>query len=94
MALSVFFSYYHKKQMERVFDWVNFEDQVKAYQKIYRLKLYFHLFSCLLLLLMYVVTIRQNFFYFSLVELVIILTMFPGQALFKRALRNEEVIVC
>jgi hypothetical protein len=88
------FGWYNKSQMEKVLDWEDFEDQLIAYEKLYNFKLLFHLLSCLILGMMYVITKRSNFFYFALFELVMMLQMFPSSVLFKKAFRNDQVIVC
>jgi hypothetical protein len=93
-VLSLMFGWYNKSQMEKVLDWEDLEDQLIAYEKLYNFKLLFHLLSCLILGMMYVITKRSNFFYFALFELVMMLQMFPSSVLFKKAFRNDQVIVC
>jgi len=93
VVLSVFFGYYNKKQLEKIHDLPDFEDQVKAYERQYRISMYWRVGSCAFLVLMLLLTLRWNFFYYSLLELLVSLFSYPTQKMFKIVLRNEEIVV-
>jgi len=93
VVLSVIFGYYNKQQLEKIHDFAEFEDQVKAYERQYRISMYWRVGSCAFLVLMLLLTLRWNFFYYSLLELLVSLFSYPTQKMFKMVLRNNEIIV-
>lgn len=71
----------------------DFELKVQEYEKVYRSRLQWNLISCLILCFLFVLTTRNFFFYFSILQALLILPFYPSATLFKRELRNNEIIL-
>ena len=93
MVVAIFYSSYRRKRMNAINAEDDFSIKVKEYVKIYKLHSAWFVLSCFISCLLFVVTARNFFFYFSCVQLLITLATYPSRALFKRELKNEEVVV-
>jgi hypothetical protein len=79
--------------LEKVFDQPEFDVQLIAYTKVYRVTMAWHLFSAMLSCLYAILSYRSNFLLFAFIDLLVMLQFYPTQRLFRRELRNQEVIV-
>jgi hypothetical protein len=93
VVASLFYSWHRKEQLEQVIDQENFEVQISRYKKLYQTTMGWHLFSALASCLFALLSYRTNFLLYGLIDLVIMLQFYPGQRLFRRELRNEEIVV-
>ena len=93
LALAFCYSYYRKKQLEKVFDVENFDDQVKAYENVYKLTMRWYLLSCMVSCFLAVLTARNIFLYFAGYDFIMMLPYYPNKLLFRRELRNDEIIL-
>ena len=93
MVLAIFYGSYRRKRMNAINAENDFSVKVKEYVKIYKLHNAWFVLSCFISCLLFVVTSRYFFFYFSCIQMLITLPGYPSRALFKRELKNEEVVV-
>lgn len=71
----------------------SFEVKVEEYEKVYRFRMQWNLVSCLILCLLFILTARYFFFYFAIFHVLFVIPLYPNAGLFKRELRNEEIIL-
>lgn len=93
VLLSVFYSYYRKNSLERIFRYAGFDEQVMAYEKVYKSTLGWYLFSCLISCFLSVLTARNAFLYYALFDLLVTLPYYPNKIIFRKELRNDEIIL-
>jgi hypothetical protein len=93
MLLTIVYGSYRRKRMNAINTEDDFSVKVKEYVKIYKLHNAWFVLSCFVSCFLFVVTSRNFFFYFACVQLLITLAAYPSRALFKRELKNEEVVV-
>lgn len=82
-----------RKRINAMHEIEDFEQKVQEYEKIYRARLQWNLLSCLILCLLFVLTGRFFFFYFSIFQVLFVIPLYPSAILFRRELKNEEVIL-
>lgn len=82
-----------RKQLHAMWQLNDFELKVQEYEKIYRSRLQWNLVGCLILCILFILTGRNFFFYFSIFQFLLVLPFFPSAALFKRELKNDEIIL-
>ena len=82
-----------RKQLNAMWQIGEFELRVQEYERIYRARLQWNLIGCLILCILFILTARNFFFYFSIFQLLLILPFFPSAALFRRELKNDEIIL-
>lgn len=70
----------------------NFEERVAAYEKLYRLRIIWFLFSSLVSCGLAVFSGRTLFCYYAMFDIVISLGYYPNLTLFKKELNNEDII--
>ena len=93
MVLAIFYSSHRRKKLKEINTLDDFPSRVKAYQKVYRLHNGWFVLSCFISCVLFVATVRNFFFYFALLELLITLTAYPSVALFRRDLKNKEFVL-
>ena len=93
VILAVIYAYWRKKQLKQVYDQHTFEAEIRKYQNVYRLTMGWYLFSCIVSIALYLFTTRSMFLFFALYDVVISLQYYPTRSLFKRELRNDEIIL-
>lgn len=93
IVASLMYSWHRKKKLEQIIAQDNFELQISSYKKLYQTTMGWHLFSALTSCLFALLTYRTNFLLYGLIDLIIMLQFYPGQRLFRRELRNEEIVV-
>jgi hypothetical protein len=82
-----------RKRINAIGDIPEFETKVQVYEKVYSSRLQWNLISCLILCLLFVLSGRYFFFYFSIFQVVIVIPLYPNLLLFRRELKNEEIIL-
>ena len=82
-----------RKKLNKLHEIEDFEEKLKAYEKIYKFRMMWHLGSVLVTCLIFVLTSRYYFFYWVIFDLLVSLPGYPSRELFKRELKNEEVIL-
>ena len=91
IAVAIAYSVYHQKRLRRIYLLTQFSAQVQAYARLYRLRLFFQLFSCLISCALCLVTERNAFLIYAILDLLFTLPYYPNQFLFRRELRNGEI---
>jgi len=93
VVLAVIYAYARKRQLNVVYEQETFELEMKKYENVYRLTMGWYLFSCVVSIALYLFTTRTMFLIFALYDVVVSLQYYPGKSLFKRELRNDEIIL-
>jgi hypothetical protein len=93
VVLSGFYGSYHRKQLNRLQDLPSFEEKVEAYEKLYRLRMRWFVGSCMLSCFLAVLTARPVFTYLAFFDALICLPYYPTALLFRKELRNDEIIL-
>ena len=70
----------------------DFDERADAYEKLYRLRVFWFLFSGLVSCGLALLSGRTLFCYYAMFDIVISLNYYPNLALFKKELNNEEII--
>ncbi|NII25206.1 hypothetical protein HB364_08950 [Pseudoflavitalea sp. X16] len=92
IILAVVHGQHQKKQVKKLEGISNFEDRVTAYEKIYKSRLLWFFFACFISCFLAILTGRYLFFYYAIFDIVFSLLCYPNLLLFKRELKNEEII--
>jgi hypothetical protein len=93
MIIMVFvYTRYVRKQLNKLPAIADFDERVREHEKIYKIRLLWHFLSCLVSCFLGVLTGREIFFYFSLIDTVGMLPLFPNLAVFKAELKNDDII--
>ncbi len=71
----------------------DFEVKVQEYEKIYKARLQLLLLACVISCFLFILTARPFFFYYAILEVLIVLPYYPNAFLFKRELKNDEIIL-
>ncbi len=87
-------SQYQKKKLAKLQEITDFDQRVEEYEKFYKFRLLWFLFSCLVSCALSLLTARYFFLYFAVFDILIALPFFPRLKLFKMELKNEEIILC
>jgi hypothetical protein len=90
---STWFTRKLRKRLEAMRLVEDFELKMQEYEKVYRLRLQWSLLSCLILCVLFVMTERYFFLYFSIFQVLFVLPLYPNTTLFRRELKNDEVIL-
>ena len=93
MVLAIVYSSYRRKRLNALNTVDDFAVKVKDYVRIYKLHNGWFVLSCFVSCFLFIVTSRNFFLYFALLQLLITLTAYPSKSLFKRELKNEEVVI-
>jgi len=82
-----------RKRINTIGSIEDFETRVVEYEKVYRHRLQWNLITCLILCVLFVLSGRYFFFYFSIFQIVLVMPFYPNTLLFRRELKNEEIIL-
>ena len=93
MVLTIIYSSYRRKRLNAINAIDDFSVKVKEYVKVYRLHNAWYVLSCFISCFLFVLTSRNFFFYFACIQMLIMLPVYPSRALFKRELKEEDVVV-
>jgi len=80
-----------KKDLAALDGITDFEEKVARYEKIYRNRLYWFLFSCILSCVLYVLSNRSIFLFYAVFDMAITFPYYPSKAVFQRELKNDEI---
>jgi hypothetical protein len=92
VGLAAAHTLYGKKMLKQIYDIQEFESRINAYEKVYRFRLFWYLFSGIITCLIAVITGAMVFFYFGLVDIFLTLPYYPSLRLFRTELRNPEIV--
>ena len=92
VILATFHSQYQRKRLAKLQEITDFDQRVEEYEKFYQFRLLWYLFSCLVSCGLSLLTGRYLFLGFAALDILISLPLFPSLQLFKRELKNEEII--
>ncbi len=92
VLLTILLAQHQRKQLKKIDEIDSFEDKVTAYEKIYRSRVLLSLFACFVSCFLALLTGRFNFFYYAIFDIVASLPSYPNLFLFKRELKNNEII--
>jgi hypothetical protein len=66
--------------------------RIARHRRIYSIRMLWHVASCLVSCILYVVTSRNMFLYFALFDFVVSLAFFPNKKIFMKELNNEDIL--
>ena len=91
-VLAIFYTQWQKKQVARLATFENFEERVVEYEKVYKYRLYWYLFACLVACVLFLLTAINVFFIFGILDVLMLLPYYPNKLLFKKDLKNNELV--
>lgn len=92
-VLAMIYGQMQKKRLLQLQEVEDFELRSAKYQRFYAFRLIWYLGSCLAMCILCLFTGRILFLYFAMFDILMILPFFPTLRLFKRELKNEEIIL-
>lgn len=92
VVLAVAHAQFQKKKLSKLQQVTDFELRLAEYEKFYRFRLYWFLFSALVSCMLVLLTGRTLFMYFAVFDILVSLPYFPNKFLFKKELQNEEIV--
>lgn len=93
IVLSIVHQQYQARRLVKLQAISEFDLREQEYEKFYKFRLVWYFFSCLISCVLAVLTGRFLFLYFAIFDLVISLPFYPSLFLFKKELKNEEVLL-
>ncbi|MFL9483063.1 hypothetical protein ACI6Q2_09835 [Chitinophagaceae bacterium LWZ2-11] len=92
VVLGRFHTQYQRKQLEKLTAIEDFDTRVKEYEKFYKIRMLWFLFTCLTSCLLSILTGRYLFIYFGIFDIIITISYYPKLSMFKRELKNDDII--
>lgn len=84
---------YQRKKLIQI-AWMPFFDaRIKLYNKLFTIRMYWHLVSCIVTAIIIIVTLDTYFFYYGILDVVMAFMYYPRLALFQRELREENIVL-
>ena len=84
---------YQRKKLTQI-AWMPFFDaRIKLYNKLFTIRMYWHLVSCIVTAIIIIVTLDTYFFYYGILDVVMAFMYYPRLALFQRELREENIVL-
>lgn len=84
---------YQRKKLIQI-AWMPFFDaRVKLYDKLFAIRMYWHLVSCMVTAIIIIVTLDTYFFYYGILDVVMAFIYYPRLSLFQRELREENIVL-
>jgi uncharacterized membrane protein len=93
IVLAIVHTLYQRRQLAQLSNYTDFEEKLSRYERIYRIRMLWYLFSCVVACILYLIFERKLFLLFALLDLVTALPFYPAVALFRKELKNDEVII-
>ncbi|WP_290795807.1 hypothetical protein [Flavihumibacter sp. UBA7668] len=94
VALAWIHTGYQKKQLSKIKSIEDFDVRINEYEKFYKFRLIWFLFSCFISCSIALFTARHLFIGYAIVDILISLPFYPNLPLFKRELNNSEILLC
>jgi hypothetical protein len=91
-VLAFFFMQFHRSQLRKINQLTDPDEKLSLYERAYRFRGLWYIFSCIISCLLYVLIVRRNFVYFGLLNLTLISVYYPKKSLFNRELQSEEIV--
>jgi hypothetical protein len=93
IAASIVQMQYQRKKLMQI-AWLPFFDtRVKLYDRLFAIRMYWHLLSCIVTAVIILVTQDTYFFYYGIFDVVFAFMYYPRLSLFKRELRVENIVL-
>lgn len=84
---------YQRKKLIQI-AWMPFFDaRIKLYNKLFTIRMYWHLVSCIVTAIIIIVTLDTYFFYYGILDVVMAFMYYPRLVLFQRELREENIVL-
>lgn len=93
VLLAVVHSQYQKNRLKKLHAISDFDARVEEYETFYKIRMLWYLFSCIISCFLAVLTNRNVFLFFACFDILISLPFYPGLRLFKRELKNDEIML-
>lgn len=93
VIMGIVHTQYQKKKLTRISNIADFNIRVAEYEKLYKYRMLGFLFLCFASCLLFILTTRNTFFYYAIISEIIALCLYPSLLLFKRELKNDEIIL-
>jgi|GEM_PF-835698 len=91
-VLAFVHSFYRKRQLQRLDKMNSFDQKVQAYEKIYKFRLQWFVFSAGICCGLYVLSLHRLFLFFALFDLLLLIGNYPNKTIFKKELNHEDII--
>ncbi|WP_315817872.1 hypothetical protein [Paraflavitalea speifideaquila] len=92
VLLTILLAQHQRKQLRKIDEIEVFEEKVIAYEKIHRLRVLLSMFACFVSCFLAILTGRMTFFYYAIFDIVASLPSYPNLFLFKRELKNDDIL--
>jgi len=93
IGVGAIFSFYQQKQKQKLPSITDFDEKLGYYQKILRSRLWWHALACIISAFLLFLTARHIFFYFAVLDLLLMFITFPSKAFIKKELNEENLII-
>jgi hypothetical protein len=93
LAVSFIYSWYSRRMLKKLNTYEDFETKLIQYEKIYKTRLVWRVTTCLLSCFLYVLTAGYWFLFFALLELLFSIAAFPNKVIFRKELKNDEIVL-
>lgn len=93
IVLAIVHTVYQRQQLSRLDRYEDFEEKLTRYESIYRIRMLWYLFSCLVSCILYLIFERKLFLLFAILDLVTALPFYPAIALFRKELKKDEILI-
>lgn len=84
---------YQRKKLIQIAWMPFFDTRVKLYDKLFSIRMYWHLLSCIVTAIIIIVTLDTYFFYYGILDVIMAFMYYPRLALFQRELREENIVL-
>lgn len=81
-----------RKKVDKLTKINDFERRVVMHERIYWFRMLWYLFSCIVCCILFILVTKKFFLYYAIFNVVFLLLLYPNKAVFKKELRNEEII--
>lgn len=93
VGLALIHTLYGKRKLRKIDEIEEFEKKVDEYENLYKYRMFWFLFSCLIACILGILSGRVIFFYFGIVDVIIAMPYYPTLLLFRKELKNEDIVL-
>ena len=93
LGAAFLYSPYQKRQKQKLAVLSDLDEKLAVYQTIFRSRMWFFTAWCLVCALSYYLTGRNMYFYFGLIDLLLMITTFPSKLILRKELNEEDLII-